>query len=93
GLDPNRTLIVGISKSFGTEETLYNLARAREWLKASLGADWGQHLVLVTANIPRANSWVESDSGASPGDVLCLHLPESVGGRFSIWSAGSFSCL
>ena len=93
GLDPNRTLIVGISKSFGTEETLYNLARARGWLKASLGADWGQHLVLVTANIPRANSWVKSDSGASPGDVLCLHLPESVGGRFSIWSAGSFSCM
>ena len=93
GLDPNRTLIIGISKSFGTEETLYNLARARDWLKASIGSHWRQHLALVTANIPRAQAWVQSDSGATSDEVLCLHLPESVGGRFSIWSAGSFSCM
>ena len=37
GLDPTRTLVIGVSKSFGTEETLYNLARARTWLEESVG--------------------------------------------------------
>ncbi len=49
GLSPKDTLIIGISKSFGTEETLYNLARARTWLEAELGADTAaNHLLLVT---------------------------------------------
>ncbi|MEM6412908.1 MAG: glucose-6-phosphate isomerase, partial [Pseudomonadota bacterium] len=32
GLDPSETLVIGVSKSFGTEETIYNLTRARDWL-------------------------------------------------------------
>ena len=54
GLDPRTTLIVGISKSFGTEETLYNLKRARAWLERALGPDQAaKHLLLVTANPDR----------------------------------------
>lgn len=87
GLAPAETLVVGISKSFGTEETLYNLSRARDWLKAELGADWPTHMALVTANPGRASTWLEG------GDATLLHMPESVGGRFSIWSAGSFACM
>ena len=87
GLNPARTLVIGISKSFGTEETLYNLSRGRDWLKASLGADWPRHLALVTANPARAKAWLDG------GDGALLHLPESVGGRFSIWSAGSLACM
>lgn len=86
GLDPRTTLIVGVSKSFGTEETLYNLARARDWLKSALGADWPRHMALVTANPERARVWCE---GAEPH---LFHLPVSVGGRFSLWSAASLSC-
>lgn len=86
-LDPATTLVVGISKSFGTEETLYNLSRARDWLKAELGDAWPTHMALVTANPTRASTWLEG------GDATLLHMPESVGGRFSIWSAGSFACM
>ena len=43
GLDPASTLVVGVSKSFGTEETLYNLGRAREWMESSLGAEASRH--------------------------------------------------
>ncbi|CAN0274637.1 unnamed protein product, partial [Chrysoparadoxa australica] len=56
GLDPARTLVIGISKSFGTEETLYNLSRARDWLKTDLGDNWPKHLALVTANPDRAKA-------------------------------------
>lgn len=87
GLNPATTVVVGISKSFGTEETLYNLSRARDWLKADLGAAWPTHMALVTANPTRASAWLEG------GDATLLHMPESVGGRFSIWSAGSFACM
>lgn len=87
GLDPASTLVIGISKSFGTEETLYNLTRARDWLEASLGDAWPKHLALVTANKTRALDWLGIPDG------LILDLPESVGGRFSIWSAGSLACM
>lgn len=86
GLDPAETLVIGVSKSFGTEETLYNISRARDWLKSSVGADWAQHFALVTANPARATAWLDGADG------LILDLPESIGGRFSIWSAGSLAC-
>ena len=87
GLDPVRTLVIGISKSFGTEETLYNLSRARDWLKTVVGANWPQHVALVTASPEKATAWLDGADGT------LLHLPESVGGRFSIWSAGSLACM
>ena len=86
GLDPATTLVVGVSKSFGTEETLYNLSRARDWLKAALGEGWTRHMALVTANPERAAKWLEG------GDAHVFDLPLSVGGRFSLWSAASLSC-
>lgn len=85
GLDPAETLVVGVSKSFGTEETLYNLNRARDWLKAALGEGWSTHLALVSANGERAEAWL-----GGPGRVF--DLPETIGGRFSIWSTGSLAC-
>jgi len=88
GLDPAKTLIIGISKSFGTEETLYNLARARAWLEDTLGADKAaEHLLLVTANAARATDWL----GGTPATTL--DMPISVGGRYSIWSAASVAVM
>lgn len=88
GLDPAKTLIIGISKSFGTEETLYNLKRARAWLEAALGADKAAaHLLLVTANPERATEWL----GGIPATTL--GMPISVGGRYSIWSAASVAVM
>ncbi|MEO1100546.1 MAG: glucose-6-phosphate isomerase [Pseudomonadota bacterium] len=87
GLDPRETLVIGVSKSFGTEETLYNLGRARNWLAEALGTEWHRHLALVTASPDRAKAWLDGNEGH------LFHMPLSVGGRFSIWSAGSLACF
>ncbi|MEO0449623.1 MAG: glucose-6-phosphate isomerase [Pseudomonadota bacterium] len=88
GLDPAKTLIIGISKSFGTEETLYNLGRAKAWLEASLGADRAaENLLLVTANPERATAWLSGIPATT------LNMPISVGGRYSIWSAASVAVM
>jgi len=87
GLDPERTLVIGVSKSFGTEETLYNLARARKWLEATIGDKSQQHLALVTANPDRAKAWLDGR------EAHMFDMPLSVGGRFSLWSAASLACM
>ncbi|MEL7042857.1 MAG: glucose-6-phosphate isomerase [Pseudomonadota bacterium] len=88
GLSPERTLIIGISKSFGTEETLYNLGRARTWLETALGPEAAaQHLLLVTANPDRATAWLNGNAATT------LDMPISVGGRYSIWSAASVAVM
>ena len=86
-LDPATTLVVGVSKSFGTEETLYNLSRTRRWLEAALGEAASHHLALVTASPARATAWL-GGRGAHSFD-----MPLSVGGRFSLWSAASLACM
>lgn len=87
GLDPATTLVVGVSKSFGTEETLYNLGRALKWLEASLGDAASEHLALVTANPERATNWL------SGRQAHMFDMPLSVGGRFSLWSAASIAVM
>lgn len=87
GLDPASTLVVGVSKSFGTEETLYNLGRARKWMEASLGAEACRQIALVTANPERAKAWFGGNEG------YLFDMPLSVGGRFSLWSAASLACM
>lgn len=87
GLDPSTTLVIGISKSFSTEETKYNLDRARDWLKDSLGEKWSSHLAIVTANPDKANDWLGIKSEQLFG------MDDSIGGRYSLWSAGSLSCV
>lgn len=88
GLSPADTLIIGISKSFGTEETLYNLGRARTWLESALGAGKAaEHLLLVTANPDRATAWLDGTKATT------LDMPISVGGRYSIWSAASVAVM
>ena len=88
GLSPEKTLIIGISKSFGTEETLYNLGRAQRWLERALGAQQAaEHLLLVTANPERATRWLNGIPATT------LDMPISVGGRYSIWSAASVAVM
>lgn len=87
-LDPATTLVIGISKSFGTEETLYNLGRAKTWLEAALGpTEAAKQLLLVTANADRATQWLDR------APATTLDMPLSVGGRYSIWSAASVAVM
>ena len=50
GLDPASTLVVGVSKTFTTTETLVNLDAAIEWLREAGVADPHGQVIAVTAN-------------------------------------------
>ncbi|MFC5568593.1 glucose-6-phosphate isomerase [Lysobacter yangpyeongensis] len=75
GLDPARTAVLLISKSFGTQETLLNGAILRQWL----GDD--SRLFAITANPARA----ASAFGVAVDRILPMW--DWVGGRYSLWSA------
>ncbi len=76
--NPAETLLVAVSKTFTTQETLTNLESALGWLAAGGVADPISRAVAVTAAPGKA--------GAS-GIAEILPFAESVGGRYSLWSA------
>ncbi len=76
--DPAQTLVVIVSKTFTTVETMTNAEGAMAWLAAHGVADPRARAVAVTAAPDKARAW-----GA--GDVL--PFAETVGGRYSLWSA------
>ena len=78
GAEPARTLVVAVSKTFTTAETLANARAAKAWL-AGRG-----RIVAVTANEAAARAF---------GAAQVLPMWDWVGGRFSVWSAASFSAL
>jgi len=86
GLDPAETLVVVVSKTFTTEETLANGNAARAWLAAALGdAGANQHLAAVSANVAGAKRF-----GVAEDRVFAFW--DWVGGRYSLWSAVGLSC-
>jgi glucose-6-phosphate isomerase len=76
-LDPARTAVVLVSKSFGTQETLLNGELLRPWL----GDD--RRLYAVSANVSVAAAF-----GISPERILPIW--DWVGGRYSLWSTVGF---
>lgn len=79
GLDPRRTLVIVVSKTFTTLETLANADQAKAWLETGVGPDGlAAHLVGVSAAPERARAF-------GCGEVL--GFADWVGGRFSLWSA------
>ncbi len=86
GLDPATTLVVAVSKTFTTQETLANVTVARDWLRATLGEEGARrHFAAVSAAPDRAAAFgVEADRVFAFWDW--------VGGRFSVWSAVGLSC-
>ena len=84
GLDPETTLVVVVSKTFTTQETLANAEAAKAWLAAGLkGAGVDRHFIGVTAAPERA---VQFGCGRT------FAFRDWVGGRYSLWSAVSLSC-
>jgi glucose-6-phosphate isomerase len=85
GLDPETTLVIVVSKTFTTQETLANAEAARAWLAASLPeAGLKKHFIGVTAAPERA---------AAFGCGRTFAFRDWVGGRYSLWSAVSLSCV
>ncbi len=86
GLDPATTLVVAVSKTFTTQETLANAEVARAWLRAALGEDGARaHFAAVSAAPDKAAAF-----GVEPDRVFAFW--DWVGGRFSVWSAVGLSC-
>ena len=84
--DPASTLVIVISKTFTTIETLTNAEAARAWLAQSLGENLGQHLIAVSNNVAAARAF-------GIGEANILPMAESVGGRYSLWSAVGLSVM
>jgi glucose-6-phosphate isomerase len=85
GLDPAETLVVVVSKTFTTQETLANAEAARAWLRAALGDGADAHFAAVSAAPDRAAAF-----GISSDRVFAFW--DWVGGRYSVWSAVGLSC-
>ncbi len=81
-LDPQHTLVVLVSKSFGTQETLLNGGVLHDWMCRELGSDQAhRRLFAVTANAEAARTMFGLD------DARILPMWDFVGGRYSLWSA------
>ncbi len=76
--DPARTRIVIVSKTFTTTETMTNAASAIAWAAAAGVADPHANTIAVTAAPAKARAW---------GAGAVLPFAETVGGRYSLWSA------
>ncbi|MFB2660671.1 glucose-6-phosphate isomerase [Shewanella mangrovisoli] len=81
-LDPETTLFIMSSKSFGTQETLTNTLTAKAWFLAKGGSqsDVAKHFVAVTSNVAKA-----TDFGIDTDNIFPMW--DWVGGRYSLWSA------
>jgi glucose-6-phosphate isomerase len=78
-LNPDTTLFILASKSFGTQEMLANAERAKSWLARAGIHSVADHFVAVTENQAAALAW------GLPA-VHILPVWSWVGGRFSVWS-------
>ncbi|MEP0191243.1 MAG: glucose-6-phosphate isomerase [Erythrobacter sp.] len=81
--DPATTLIAVASKTFTTNETMTNAASALKWLEQNGVDDPGGRVVALTANPQGAVDW-------GVDETRILPFPESVGGRYSLWSSIGF---
>ena len=86
GLDPPETLVVVVSKTFTTQETLTNALAARGWLRAALGSAADAQLVAVSAAPEVAQAF------GVPADQV-FGFRDWVGGRYSVWSAVGLSAV
>lgn len=81
--DPATTLIAVASKTFTTTETMTNAQSVLKWLSDNGVSDPSGRVVALTANPERAVEW-------GVDETRILPFPESVGGRYSLWSSIGF---
>ncbi len=87
GCDPEATMIVVVSKSFRTSETLANARVARAWLVQHLGeAAPARQMMAISSNL-------EATRAFGIDDAHVLAMPEGAGGRYSLWSAVGVSVM
>jgi glucose-6-phosphate isomerase len=81
GLDPETTLVVIVSKTFTTAETMLNARTVRTWLQKKLGEKAvAKHVVAVSTALDKV-----AEFGIAPENVFGFW--NWVGGRYSVCSA------
>ena len=83
-LNPENTLFIVTSKSFGTQETLTNAKTARKWLLKNPNINIEDHFVAVSANVKKAQQFGIAEDNIFP-------MWDEIGGRYSLWSAVGLS--
>jgi len=85
GAQPETTLVLVVSKSFTTQETLMNARAARAWLAAKLGETGADaRFAAATAAPDKAQAF-----GLDPARIFPFE--DGVGGRYSLWSPAGLS--
>lgn len=85
GAEPETTLVLVVSKSFTTQETLMNAKAVRAWLAAKLGeAGADARFAAATAAPEKAQAFGLDASRIFP-------FEDGVGGRYSLWSPAGLS--
>ncbi len=81
-LPAEKTIVVCISKSGGTIETLAQYFLVRQWLQNHMPNSWTEHMILITdKNKGFLREQVQSNN------LLSLEVPDFLGGRYSALSA------
>jgi glucose-6-phosphate isomerase len=83
GFDPKTTLVALASKTFTTMETMLNARSALAWLEEGGVSDPYGRVVALTASPERAVEF-------GVDETRILPFPETVGGRYSLWSSIGF---
>lgn len=81
-LQPKETVVVCISKSGGTIETLAQYFLVRKWLQAALGDAWRERMIVVT---DLQKGYLRQE--AEQKNLASLEVPDFLGGRYSALSA------
>nr|WP_321260646.1 glucose-6-phosphate isomerase [uncultured Pseudodesulfovibrio sp.] len=81
-LPPEKTVVVTVSKSGGTIETVGQYFILKKWMQRHLGDAWHENMLLVT----------DEKHGFLRGEVetygiTALPVPDNLGGRYSVLSA------
>ena len=81
-VNPETTIFVISSKTFGTLETLSNANAARDWFLSNGGSqsDVSKHFAAVSSNVKKAVDFGMAEENIFP-------MWDWVGGRYSLWSA------
>jgi glucose-6-phosphate isomerase len=82
GLDPRETVVVVISKSGGTIETVSQYLLLQSWLEKEIPSGWQDHLIMVTD--PEKGFLREE---CRKHGIRSLPVPQKMGGRYSVLSA------
>jgi glucose-6-phosphate isomerase len=81
-MNPAKTLTLVVAKSGSTAETISTFLMVRDWMTSKLGRRASQRIAVVTSAGKGDLKALATDEG-----YQTFHLPDNVGGRFSVLSA------